>query len=569
MCHPDGHWWLSYNGEIFNHKALRSELVDQSFASTGDTETLLHAIAHWGPNVLPRINGQFAFAALDLTRRRLLLARDRFGIKPLYIATCDNGIWFASEPEALFAAGIKPSARPDSWPSILDWSCYRGETTLFSGVHRLSPGTCFEIPLDTLQPVTHRWEPATHHVDVERQKQLSLSRRSSLVRELEDTLRAAVHDALLGDVPMGTLCSGGVDSSLITAFATEVKDDLVAFGARYKDDPALDEGPAVHKVADALGIELDLLEVTKPEWRSGFVEATVHFGAPIATASSVTISQMAQRARRRGVKVLLTGEGADELFAGYNHPREPPLAPFLSRNQRAVRGLEQLVFGHPSNTMRAVVKRAKKLAGLQPPTTPVSSGVNTAGTDEPTDGRATDDQAVIAEVETAYLHHAGPRRAYETILLRDLDLSLSHLLNRMDKNMMQVSVEARVPFLDPRVVEFALNLPLEAKVTPWSKGILRDVARRHLPLTVAYRQKIYGMDFDAGAWIEEVANPRFLAQGTLREVFAVPAPEFDNLLQNTRGSLRVRLWSAEVWCRSVFAGESQEVIEKDLWRQGP
>ena len=120
---------------------------------------------------------------------------------------------------------------------------------------------------------------------------------------------------------------------------------------------------------------------------------------------------------------------------------------------------------------------------------------------------------------------------------------------------MQVSVEARVPFLDPRVVELALNLPLEVRVTPWTKGILRDVARGLLPWTIAYRPKIYGMDFDAGAWIEEAAIPGFLVQRRVQGGVRHPAREFADILAVARGALRVRLWSAEVWCRSVFERE--------------
>ena len=553
MRHPSGDWWISFNGEIFNHKAIRSELADDSFVSGGDTETLLHALAQWGPKVLPRLNGQFAFAAVDLTQGRLLLARDRFGIKPLYLAFSDDGLWFASEPAALLAAGIEAAPREDGWASILDWSCYPGDATLLAGIRRLSPGSYLDIALDTSKVTRHVWDTAASHVDPERQRQLQSRPRSALVTELEGTLRAAVHDALLGDVPMGTLCSGGVDSSLITALAVEVKSDLVAFGARYKGVRGLDEGPAAQRVADALGIELDSLEVTKPGWRSGLAAATVHFGAPLATASSVTISQMAARARRRGVKVLLTGEGADELFAGYSGLETERLSAFLSPSQRAVRTLEPVVLGNPLATLHGVANRLRRMLEKKRH-----------------DGeRTTDDETAMAEIEAAYRHHAGPRGAMETALLRDLDFTLSHLLNRMDKNMMQVSVEARVPFLDPRVAELALNLPLEAKVTPWSKGILRDVARGLLPWMIAHRPKIYGMDFDAGAWIKEAADPRFLSRGVFRDVFGVPAGEFADVIATARGSLGVRLWSAEIWCRSVFSGDSLETIEKDLWPHGP
>jgi len=570
MRHPSGDWWLSFNGEIFNHKAIRSELVDDSFVSGGDTETLLHALAHWGPTVLSRLNGQFAFAAVDLTVGRLLLARDSFGIKPLYLVCSDDGIWFASEPAALLAAGVTPSPRVDGWRSILDSSCYPGDDTLLDGVRRIAPGSYLEIALDTSRITSHRWNSAARHVDPERQRRLQSYPRSTLVTDLEGTLRTAVHDALLGDVPMGTLCSGGVDSSLITALAVEVKSDLVAFAARYKGDAALDEGPAAQRVADALGIELDLLEVTKPGWRSGFVASTIHFGAPLATASSVTISQMAERARLRGIKVLLTGEGADELFAGYRDLHSAQLDAFLSPSQRALRRLEPVVLGHPLGTLRTVARRAKGLAATGPSKEDlILSSVTSSDGDGTTGDDTTGDETTMAEIETAYKHHAGPRGGLETHLLRQLDFTLSHLLNRMDKNMMQVSVEARVPFLDPRVVDLALNLPLEFKVTPWSKGILRDVARRLLPWKIAHRPKIYGMDFDAGAWIEDAADPRFLSRGVFREVFGIPTREFADVLEVARGALRVRLWSAEVWCRSVFAGDTLPTIERDLWPQGP
>jgi len=150
-----------------------------------------------------------------------------------------------------------------------------------------------------------------------------------------------------------------------------------------------------------------------------------------------------------------------------------------------------------------------------------------------------------------------------------MDWTLSFLLNRMDKNMMQVSVEARVPFLDPRLVAFVLNLPLEARTLPRNKGILRDVARRHLPLSIAHRRKIQGMIFAAGDWVEEAAKPSFLVDGVFRDVFQLSDKEFSVILSTANSSDRMRLWSAEVWCRSVFAGETPDAIEKELWPHGP
>jgi asparagine synthase (glutamine-hydrolysing) len=559
MFHPNRRWVLSFNGEIFNHASLRRRLSGATFQSGSDTETLLHSLGRWGMTVLPELNGQFALAALDFGSRRLFLARDRFGIKPLYYSESDEGVWFASEPAALLAAGITSTPQSDSWRLIDDGSCYSGTKTLLSTIQRLPPGTCAAIQLDTSHMANHRWDISAWHVNQGRQRHTRSRSRLSLVSELERTLRKAVHDALLGDVAIGTLCSGGIDSSLVAAFAVEKQSDLVAFAASYSGGGVLDEGPVAQRAADALNIELDLLKVTDSSWRSGFVKATLHFGAPLADASAVVIAQMAERARRQGIKVLLTGEGADELFGGYAKLHQRALSEFLPTSQQALQHLEPFLLDPSPRTLRlAAVKlmTLRRAATTAKPAWPHLIGpVADSGTE--------------AELEAAYQHHSGARRILETALLVHLDHTLPHLLNRMDKNMMQAGVEARVPYLDPRVVDFVLNLPLETRVGPWTKGILRDVARRLLPWTVAHRPKFSGMDFDAGVWIDRAADPRFLIDGLLRDTLGVPAQEFADTLASARGAFRVRLWSTEVWCRSVFAGDSLADIEQELWPSGP
>lgn len=556
--HPAGDWWLSFNGEVFNHRDLRRELGNQAFCSPGDTETLLRALAAWGPAALSRLNGQFAFAALDLKHRRLLLARDRFGIKPLYVAETTEGVWFASEPQALLAAGIAPRQRAGSWQRILEGACYGGRQTLLEGIHRLPPGACASIPLDAPRLNARPWVKPNEQVDRHLQQQLRGRSRRRLADALESRLREAVHDALLGDAPIGTLCSGGVDSAVITALAAETGAAPVAFSARYRGDPALDEGPAAARVAAACGVELDTLTVTEAGWRSGFVAATVHFGAPLANASAVTVAQMAERAHSQGIKVLLTGEGADELFAGYDSLHRDPLTAFLSPAARIVRRFEPLVSAAPAGNRVLIAIEALRAIGGEGPEPDWSTLTQTEEGD-----------AHSAEPSRAYINHSGPRGDFEERLLRVIDYTLCHLLNRMDKSMMQFSVEARVPFLDPRVVTLALNLPLEARVGPWNKGLLRDVARRLLPWRLAHRPKIYGMDFDAGAWIEAAADKRFLLDGVLRETFELSTAELTQVLAMSSGALRARIWSTEVWCRSVLGGETIPQIERALWTSGP
>ena len=192
---------------------------------------------------------------------------------------------------------------------------------------------------------------------------LSRRSRSELVEELESTLREAVHGTLLADTTVGTLCSGGVDSSLITALAVEKMPEIVAFGASFAGDGRLDEGLAARRVADALGINLELIEVTPASWRRAFVPATVHHGVPIANASAVTVAQLAERAKECGVKVLLTGEGADELFGGYTKLHAAALAAFLPWYDRVFHAAEPTLCSDPRNALNpaSVLRKTREL----------------------------------------------------------------------------------------------------------------------------------------------------------------------------------------------------------------
>ena len=565
MVHPDGNWRIAYNGEIYNHRSLRRELELEGaqFVGDSDTETLLWALERWGRGTVPRLSGQFAFAALDLGGERLLLCRDRFGVKPLYIARFDGGVWWASEPAALIAAGAPADPVDSAWRDLSDGSYLGGEVTLLKGITRLEPGSWSEISLKDAEMRTEIWHTPGDGVDPARATRLSRQSRSALVNELESTLRDAVHATLLADTTVGTLCSGGVDSSLITALAAEQMPDIVAFGASFAGDGRLDEGLAARRVADALAIELELVEVTPASWRRAFVPATVHHGVPIANASAVTVAQLAERAKECGVKVLLTGEGADELFGGYIKLHAAALAAFLPWYTRVAHAAEPTLCSDPKRALNpaSVLRRTREIVrvALGPPPASRWLPVKT-----PDNGHRPTPESLMA-----YSHHVGDRAELEATLLSHLDYSLCWLLNRMDKNVMQASVEARVPFLEPAVVDLVVNLPLEARIGPWSKGILRDVARRLLPLSIAHRPKIYGMAFDARSWIEEAANAAFLTDGLLRDTLRIPADEFKNVIAAGNHVVKVRLWSAEVWCRSNLAGHSIQEIERDLWLDEP
>jgi asparagine synthase (glutamine-hydrolysing) len=256
------------------------------------------------------------------------------------------------------------------------------------------------------------------------------------------------------------------------------------------------------------------------------------------------------------VKVLLTGEGADELFGGYWPQHRAAFLDFLPVRQRLMHMIESGRVLGPLRTVGAVAQRAAR----RRPAPPVLLRGNTNGAFE---------DAAVAAGHAAYRHHGGPRQRLEAELLGDLSITLPQLLNRMDKNAMQASVEARVPFLDPGLVSLVINLPLEARVGPRSKGILRDVALSHLPRSIALRPKRFGMLFDGGEWIDAAAPTSFLADGHLRDLLEVPAEQWARLIGGMRASRAVRMWSAEVWCRIMLEGQSSEAVERELWPNGP
>jgi asparagine synthase (glutamine-hydrolysing) len=560
MRDEPGNWWLTYNGEVFNHAELRAGLPVTAWRSGTDTETVLRALGAWGEDAVPRCNGLFAFAALDVRRRRLLLVRDRFGVKPLYLARHDGALWFASELGALLAAGVPARARADVLAHSVAYGWANGRETPLEGVDRVLPGTLVAIDLDSGAVDERRWYDPAGVVDPERAAALASRPRAALVEEVEGALRTSVRRRLMADVPLGAMCSGGVDSSLIAAFARDERPGLVAFNAAVADQPAVDERAWAERVARHLGIELRTTVLTGEGWRGGLVEAVRHNELPLMHESSVPMAQIAALARASGVKVLLSGEGADELFAGYDGLHAAEYRAFLprglARRQRVtslLRRADALRRRRGRDLVAGVRRRLER-----PPDPPVTRPPTAAGSNAYEAG-------VADRAAAAYGHHPGPRGVLEAALLGDLGTYLPHLLNRQDKNTMQHSIETRVPFLDPDVVALALDLPLEARATPERKGVLRDLARIHLPRGVANRTKL-GFGFDVRRYLRGAARPEFLADGRLRETLGVPAEEWSAAVADLSSAHALRLWTGEVWCRLFLEGEDDAAVEAALWR---
>jgi asparagine synthase (glutamine-hydrolysing) len=543
MRSADDNWWLTYNGEAFNHLELRRRL-DAPWRGGSDTETVVEALAAWGEPALREINGLFALGAVDGRGRRLLLARDRFGVKPLYIAHHAGTLWFASEIGALLAAGIPRVPDPEILLHAIARGWANGPWTPIAGVTRVAPGTTVSVDLDTLETTDTSWyDPAMDAVDRDRGAALSGMARGELRAALETELRESVRRRLMGDVPIGTMCSGGIDSSLITALAAQHDGSVSAFNVSIADQPEHDEGAYARMVAAHLGVELHTATMTAASWRAGLVEAVAHVEYPLLHPNSVPMAQVAGLAHSHGVKVLLSGEGADELFAGYSFLHGPERRDFAARR-----------------TLSAPARRIYRWLGrhgLRRAAPPHQEGLS---------GRVTAHEQDLRErALTAYAHHRGPRRLFEAGLLTDLGTYLPNLLNRQDKTTMQQSIETRIPFLDPNVVGFVSNLPLEARVAPGEKGLLRELALEHIPREAVERGK-RGFGFDAERYLAGAADPEFLLDGRLREVLGYESNAWREGATAARFHVAVLLWTAEIWCRSLLDGASVDTIEAALWR---
>jgi asparagine synthase (glutamine-hydrolysing) len=541
MSDHAGRWWLTYNGEVFNHRELRADLPVH-WRGGSDTETLVEALAAWGEDAIPRCNGLYAYAALDAGGRRLLLVRDRFGVKPLYIARCGGAIWFASEIGALLEAGVPRQVRPLVLRHAIHTGWANGRLTPVEGVDRVLPGTLVTVDLDTLAIAERRWYDPLESVDPERMMSFARAGRAEAVAAVEDALRTSVRRRLMADVPLGTMCSGGIDSSLITAFAAEAG-TVHAFNARIIDQPDADEGAWARAVADHVGVELHTIEMNAASWRQGLVDVVRHIEYPLTHESSIPMAAIAHLANATGVKVLLSGEGADELFGGYSWLHRHEFSDFEARRRRpeaALRGV-----------YRALQRRGLAAGRVLP---------------EPRPGFSEDaiayDREWMARGAAAYRHHGGVRARLEGKLAADLATYLPHLLNRQDKSTMMHSIETRVPFLDPDVVALALQLPLEVRIEPERKAPLREIGRRLLPATVVGREKV-GFGFSASKYLGTAVRREFVADGLMRETLGVDRDTWNAHVDEFRVGLRPV--TGEIWLRAVLHGQATSQIQEDLW----
>jgi asparagine synthase (glutamine-hydrolysing) len=551
----EGRHVLAFNGEIYNQADLRRELEAEGvgFAGHADTEVLFaHLRRHGVAATLPRLKGMFAFAYTD--GDRLWIARDRFGIKPVVWCREAGRLCFASEARALRAVTPLEVDTTQALFGFLSLADRSGRRTLFRGVQQVPPGHVLEVAADGTGTVrVEPWHRLVDDVDAALYQELDELPFTELALRLDQLLTASVERMLMGDAPSGTFVSGGVDSSLLAALVGPDAPGHLLLAADVVGPRS--EAPAAAAVADHLGRAMVTTPFRPEDVLAQWAPATLAYEAPLVThMNSLPYGALARLARAHGVKSVLTGEGADELFYGYAETAFEPVRQVLRAPVLAVQRLYGLVPGLAKRVLPELSDHRER---------------DLADVSEDYERRRHLEEAREAY---AFAGRQGPR------LAAGLDMLTGHLLSllhRNDRMGMVASVESRFPYLDEEVVRFALNLPLAAKLR-WGptrhdrkhpflrdKAVLRDVALRHLPASVADRPKD---GFPTIGHEQLEIAPAFFADGWLAGALGWSPAGVEELCQGGNRVVAGRLASVEVFGRLYGQDDGPDDLTDHLRR---
>jgi asparagine synthase (glutamine-hydrolysing) len=566
MANEDETIWIVFNGEIYNHPQLRPELEARGhrYRSRSDTETILHLYEEEGERCVERLRGMFAFALWDCMQGKLLLARDRLGIKPLYYACTDQELLFASEIKGILAAGaFRPDFNDAILPEFLASRFVAGEETFFRRVRKLLPGRTLSWSAAEGFRERRYWHPPVRND----RSPADLQERGDEVRA---KLESAVSSHLMSDVPVGLFLSGGLDSTALAALmAPAAQSPMHAFSVGFSESEA-NELPYARLAARSVGADYHEVLVSSQEFFQALPHLVWHEDEPIAFNSSVPLYFVSKLAQQH-VKVVLTGEGADELFLGYDYRyRVTALNERLGRlywggtPERIRRGVARLLTGLPM-----VVRRYAERSFLAYPPGPRGvffdnfSVFPTGLQSELIQGRGglTSRDPHADGLRYWNEHQEG---LLERMSYVDLQTHLVELLMKQDQMSMAASIESRVPYLDHELVELVGAMPGQFRLQRWqTKAVLRNAVRHLIPNEILTRPKM-GFPVPLGRWLQGpywhmvkdlLLGERALARGLFKQAAVM------RLAEEHRSGRRFhtdRLWllmNLEIWQRLFIDGE--------------
>ncbi|AKU98113.1 Asparagine synthetase [Labilithrix luteola] len=500
----DGRYVVTFNGEIFNYVELRAELVAKGvrFSTESDTEVLLRSWVHWGEDVLMRFDGQFAFGIWDKREKRLVLARDRLGVRPIHTCIYDGRLYFASEAKAIFAANPQIPRALD--PLGIDetftfWSPVAPRTA-FAGVEELPPGHLRYYDLGTTQPRERRWFQVTFPKAGERAFRGTVEDAAEAVHEALS--RAVSLRMLRADVPVGAYVSGGLDSSLVAALAQRATKRFSTFSIRF-DDAEYDETSFQRLVSRELGTDHHELLVRREDIARAFPKVVKHAERPILRTAPAPLFLLSELVRNSGIKVVLTGEGADEVFAGYDLFREGKVRRFWAKNPASTMRPQLLDRLYPYLARSPMAQRAmarkffgRDLDRARLPGFAHAMRWQNALAMKRLFSREMHDRVGSFDAAREFLSTLPAALPGWSSLAQDQWIEMRTLLSgyllssQGDRMLMAHSVEGRFPFLDTDVVDLACTLPDDVKLRVLDeKHVLKRIADRYLPKEVARRQK--------------------------------------------------------------------------------
>lgn len=577
LSNEDGSIWIVFNGEIYNHASLREPLQQRGhqYRTHSDTETIIHLYEEYGPDCVKHLRGMFAFAIWDSRRQRLFIARDRLGIKPLYYRLTPDELVWGSEIKVVLAANSSVAEfERTALPEYLAFGYLSGEQTFYRGIHKLMPGHWMEVDSSGQVNIQPYWDLPVTERDIPRSE-------SDYIHTYREMLENAVNTHLMSDVPLGVFLSGGVDSSAVAALMTKIRQSPVeTFSVGYSEDK-YSELPYARIVAQHLNSVHHEVLVSEQDFFDTLPFLIWHEDEPIVWPSSVPLYFVAKLAQQR-VKVVLTGEGADETLAGYTRYA------FTLKNAAWDRVYRSVVPGAIRGGIRnsiadsawinATIRRKLSHTFLARNGTSWASfyfdNFFSAFSEADQAGLLSDEFRQEYAAGAAYqnvLHYweTSSGEMLQRLLYTDIKTYLVELLMKQDNMSMAASIESRVPFLDHPLVEFATNIPQSLQVGGFAgKHILKKGVEDLLPRSILYRPKL-GFPTPWSRWL---AGPRldFIRslllepRSTDRGFFRISAIE--KLFEEHRSGYRDhydRIWrllNLELWHRACLEKEEFEPV---------
>lgn len=505
---------VCFNGEIYNHQILRTELISLGYrySSQTDTETILYAYKTWGIDFIHRLEGMFAIALFDIQKNELYLIRDRIGIKPLYFSLQDSILSFASEIKALWSLPwVEKKIKPSALYHYLTYLVTPAPMTLYDGIYKLPAG--YYLKCDAQRNYSfHQWyDPVIHG---QKYDQAFCNDEQFCIDNIRSLLRTSIKKRMMADVPYGVFLSGGIDSSLNVALMAEQTDRVKTFNIAFSDGPEYNEVEWARRVARHFNTEHHEMIISEREAFEFFEKMVYHQDEPIGDCVCVPLYYVSQLLKNSGVTVVQVGEGSDELFCGYDsYARYLKLYRYWKPTQQLVPSI--IKKGLYRGASRLFPEKKSRLSLLQ----------NWAENRELFWGgvflfselwkkdivincfEETEDPVVEKMCKGLHCFDSYNLVTYHRDRLMHRDpqadifkmmsyLELKHrlpelLLMRVDKMTMATSVEARVPFLDHKLVEFALQMPMHLKYrNGTTKYILKKACEGILPHDIIYRKKV-------------------------------------------------------------------------------